>query len=267
MSHSPFPPNQPKFEADRYLARPMYPRDLFRLIERPGTLPSDPIFLDLGCGTGQSTRSFLNLAISHHGFAVDPNLAMIDRARHFSADAYPNVSFREGSAEAIPIPDGAVDITIVGSAIHWFDLDRARPEIERVLKPGGMLFAFEYQFPKCVDDPVLAEKIRRHFNLEWKAPHQRPRGTLAELVSPFREDRGWKKLGDDRPPWTESLHLDSFLGHLDSQSRYLHAEAAANDPIAYRESIRTTFLPFFARGPLRFELKPRAILLRFDPSL
>jgi SAM-dependent methyltransferase len=34
-----------------------------------------------------------------------------------------------------------VDAVLVGQAMHWFDLDRAIPEIARVLTPGGVLAA------------------------------------------------------------------------------------------------------------------------------
>ena len=44
-----------------------------------------------------------------------------------------------GTAEEIPLPDGSVDAILVGQAMHWFELDRAIPEMTRVLTPGGVL--------------------------------------------------------------------------------------------------------------------------------
>ena len=44
-----------------------------------------------------------------------------------------------GSAEAIPLDDASVDAVVVGQAFHWFDHQRALPEIVRVLHPGGAL--------------------------------------------------------------------------------------------------------------------------------
>jgi SAM-dependent methyltransferase len=52
---------------------------------------------------------------------------------------FPGVDAREGSAEAIPLPDSSVDAVLVGQAWHWFDADRAFAEIARVLRPGGVL--------------------------------------------------------------------------------------------------------------------------------
>ena len=45
----------------------------------------------------------------------------------------------DGTAEEIPLEDGSADAVTVASAFHWFDLDRALPELHRVLRPGGGL--------------------------------------------------------------------------------------------------------------------------------
>ena len=37
------------------------------------------------------------------------------------------------------MPDAAVDVVAVGQAFHWFDHERALPEIARVCRPGGVL--------------------------------------------------------------------------------------------------------------------------------
>lgn len=253
--------NTPQFNADRYRkGRPLYPPAMFHgLLQTLGERSVS--FLDLGCGAGQSTRSFLALGIAREGFAVDPDPRMIAAARDSMNDEYLGVSFREGRAEAIPLTNAAVDLVLVGSAFHWFDPDPARLEIERVLRPEGLLCVFEYQFPKCLDRPELAETVRRRFNLEWKAPIQKPRGTLADLLAPFRAN-GWAVVRDDRPEWTERLDSDAFLGHLFSQSRYLHAEAATVDPQGYRKEITASLRPYFEGSALTFDLKPRAIVLK-----
>jgi len=219
-------------------------------------------FLDLACGTGQSTRSFLELGLSATGIAIDVDPEMVATCREALAKDFPEVEVKIGRDETIPLPDRSVDLVLVGSAIHWFDLGQAKSEIERILCESGSLYVFEYQFPKCLDDPELAEATRRRFNLEWKAPVQKPRGTLADLLAPFRLSEGWKIFADDRPEWRETLTLEAFLGHLFSQSRYLHAEATSEDPAAYRNEIAESFRRSFANGPLLFDFKPRVIGLK-----
>ncbi len=95
-----------------------------------GTKPAR--VLDLGAGTGLLTRAVL--ALGQEVVAVEPDPGM--RAQ-FEA-VTPGVTVLAGSAEEIPLPDESVDAVVVGQAYHWFDRERAHPEIARVLKPGGV---------------------------------------------------------------------------------------------------------------------------------
>jgi len=86
--------------------------------------------LDLGAGTGNLTRALRERFATV--LAVEPDERM--RAE-FEGDVL------AGSAEAIPLPDGSVDAVFSGEAFHWFDLEPALAEIERVVRPGGGLVA------------------------------------------------------------------------------------------------------------------------------
>ncbi|WP_422737263.1 class I SAM-dependent methyltransferase [Micromonospora sp. WMMD729] len=91
----------------------------------------DARVVDLGAGTGILTRQVL--ALGHHVTPVEPDPGM--RAQ---LDAVtPGSSALAGSAEAVPLPDGAADAVVVGQAYHWFDRDRAHAEIARMLRAGG----------------------------------------------------------------------------------------------------------------------------------
>ena len=95
-----------------------------------------PQVLDLAAGTGQVTRSLLDRGLDV--VAVEPAPGMRKAlARHARG-----ARVLAGAAEGIPLPDGAVDLVTVGQAFHWFDLERALPELARVLRPGGTLALF-----------------------------------------------------------------------------------------------------------------------------
>jgi SAM-dependent methyltransferase len=107
--------------------RPTYPVEAVRwmLGEQPLTV------LELGAGTGKLTRVVAELG--HDVQATDPDPAMLQVLER----ELPGVRTAEASAEDIPLADASVDAVIAAQAFHWFDLDRALPEIARVLRPGG----------------------------------------------------------------------------------------------------------------------------------
>ena len=88
---------------------------------------------DIGAGTGKLTAALVGLGADVTAVEPDPQmLAELQRAM-------PEVRSAPGSAEEIPLPDASVDAVLAGQAMHWFDMDRAMPEIARVLRPGGVL--------------------------------------------------------------------------------------------------------------------------------
>jgi ubiquinone/menaquinone biosynthesis C-methylase UbiE len=116
--------------ADAYeRGRPTYPREAAAWLagEQPTTV------LELGAGTGKLTEVLA--ALGHDVHATDPDEQMLERLR----EKLPDVRTSAAGAEDIPAPDAAYDVVVVAQAFHWFDHDRALPEIARVLKPGGRL--------------------------------------------------------------------------------------------------------------------------------
>jgi len=89
--------------------------------------------LDLGAGTGKLTRRLVARGLDV--VAVEPSEQMRDQLTH----ALPAVRALAGSAEQIPLPDRSVDVVLVAQAWHWVDVDKAVPEVARVLVRGGRL--------------------------------------------------------------------------------------------------------------------------------
>lgn len=114
---------------DRY--RPTYPAAAVSWAV--GIAPKKVV--DVGAGTGLLTRVLLSLG--HDVTAVEPDALM---RKQLSA-RLPNVTVLAGAAERIPSPSGSVDAVVCGQAYHWFDRERAHPEIARVLRPGGAFAA------------------------------------------------------------------------------------------------------------------------------
>jgi ubiquinone/menaquinone biosynthesis C-methylase UbiE len=116
--------------ADAYdRGRPTYPREAAAWL----TADAPVSVLELGAGTGKLTEQLV--ALGHDVHATDPDAAMLARL----SDRLPEVRTSQASAEEIPAGDRSFDVVVCAQAFHWFDLDKALPEIARVLKAGGLL--------------------------------------------------------------------------------------------------------------------------------
>jgi SAM-dependent methyltransferase len=113
--------------------RPGYPeKAIARLVRVLGIGPSARI-LDLAAGTGKLTRALVPTGAEL--VAVEPVAEM----RGVLERILPQVTVLQGTAEAIPLPEGAVHGVVVAQAFHWFRGDEALVEIHRVLRAGGRL--------------------------------------------------------------------------------------------------------------------------------
>ncbi|KAF3842893.1 hypothetical protein F7725_001742 [Dissostichus mawsoni] len=102
--------------------------------------------VDLGCGTGQNSR----LLAPHFQAVVGIDISESQLEEAKGVPGYPNITYRKGSAEELPFPDGSVDLLTAASAAHWFDQSRFLAEACRVLKPGGCvaLLGYSCAFPR-----------------------------------------------------------------------------------------------------------------------
>jgi SAM-dependent methyltransferase len=114
-------------------ARPSYPAEAVDwLAERTGLGPGRTV-VDVGAGTGKLTR--LLPATGARVIAVEP----VPEMRAKLIEVISGVEALEGTAENLPLPDGTADVIVVAQAFHWFDHERALPELHRVLRPSGYL--------------------------------------------------------------------------------------------------------------------------------
>ena len=181
----------PRYDA----ARPQAPAELADvLMQWSGR--SEPDVVDVGAGTGLSTVIWVGRAA--RVTAVEPGDRMRavalgrlglnpDRPQGVLASSGPGrgrpagppagrpaarptaVTVAAGSAEATGLPDECADIVTASQAMHWFDAARALPEIVRILRPGGIFAAYDYDWPPCIDwetDQVYAQFDRRVEELE-----------------------------------------------------------------------------------------------------
>jgi SAM-dependent methyltransferase len=112
--------------------------------------------LDSGSGAGALAFALAPLVREVVGVDLVPELLEQARAR---AAAFPNVSFVEGDANALPFEDASFDLAATLRTLHHI----ARPELTvaelvRVTRPGGRLLVIDQIAPL---DPVLASELNR----------------------------------------------------------------------------------------------------------
>lgn len=114
--------------------RPGYPPDVLEALTREFGLRPAHAIADIGSGTGISAELFLRNGNSV--FAVEPNSDMRAAAEKLLAQysAFHSVA---GRTEATTLPDASIDWVVAAQAFHWFDVDAARREFRRILRPGG----------------------------------------------------------------------------------------------------------------------------------
>jgi SAM-dependent methyltransferase len=122
--------------ADYVASRPDYPEALFDALRDHAGLQPGSVVADVGAGTGLLTQSLLRCGATV--VAVEPNPAMRAAAdqRLGGHAAYRSI---DGSAEAMPLEAGSVDLITAAQAFHWFDVDAARAECLRVLTLTGQV--------------------------------------------------------------------------------------------------------------------------------
>ncbi|MFY9913522.1 MAG: class I SAM-dependent methyltransferase, partial [Nocardioidaceae bacterium] len=109
--------------------RPGYPDDAVEWLV--GHAPAQ--VLELGAGTGKLTERMV--ALGHDVMATDPSEQMLDQLGRI----VPRARRTACPAEDLPMANASFDVVVAAQAFHWFDHERALPEIARVLRPGGVL--------------------------------------------------------------------------------------------------------------------------------
>ena len=143
--------------ADEYdRTRPMYPDALVdRACEVAGLGPGDPV-LEIGCGTGQLTRSLIGRGLRVTAVEPGGNLMRLAGQNLAGAGAGPgSVEFVNARFEDAALPGGYFRAVFSASALHWVDPAVGWRKIAGVLAAGGTLALLSYfgvDEPRSRDD-------------------------------------------------------------------------------------------------------------------
>lgn len=123
--------------------RPEPPSLLAEFLARLTRVPSPRLVVDLGSGTGLSSRYWASRAAAVIG--IEPTAGM--RAQAESRTDAGNVSYRAGFSHQTGLPDADADVVFCMQSLHWMDPQPTFREAARILRPGGVFAACDYDWP------------------------------------------------------------------------------------------------------------------------
>ena len=117
--------------------------------------------LDVGCGMGDDVFAIAErVGPSGSVVGADVSEAMIEEARRRTPAGAP-VSFQVADARALPFPDGAFDgVRAERLLMHVPEVPRAVAEMARVVRPGGRVSVFDFDWDTMVIDGADRDTTR-----------------------------------------------------------------------------------------------------------
>ncbi len=158
-------------------------------LDATGIGPGERV-LDVGCGSGQTTRDAARRATGGHVLGVDLSSPMLALARRLAErEGVSNATFEQADAQVHPFPEAHFDVVVSRSGTMFFgDFHAAFANLARALRPGGRLLLMAWQ---SLEHNEGASSLRRAL------------ATGGELPEPVAGASGPFALSD--PDWTRDL--------------------------------------------------------------
>ena len=191
--------------------RPRYPDAVVALLASACGLTAASTIADVAAGTGLLSEVFLQQG--YEVVAVEPNNEM-RAACETLVSMYSRLRCVAGAAEATGLPSRSFDLITVAQALHWFDLERARAEFARILRPGGWC-AVIYNERRLGGDGFHDgyEKILHEFGIDYEVVQRQH--LTADQMDRFFSPSSVRCAGFSN---AQLLTLDGLTGRMVSSS-------------------------------------------------
>jgi ubiquinone/menaquinone biosynthesis C-methylase UbiE len=180
-------------EAARYdRVRPTPPPVLLDILTQLIGIPRPGLVVDLGSGTGLSTTIWGERA--QRVIGIEPNTDMraqaIRKIEKHSNLAH--IEYREGIANQTDLSTGSADIVTCAQSLHWMEPSSTLAEIARILRPGGLFAAYDYDWPPTLNWEV--EQVLEEVDARFEALEQE-RG-LSHMLQTWSKEKHLERMRD-----------------------------------------------------------------------
>lgn len=195
--------------------RPSYPETFYQFIL--DLVQQKEKAWDCGTGNGQVAEQLVK--DFNQVYATDISAAQIQEAfRH------EKISYSVQAAEQTSFPDAYFDLVVVAQAIHWFDFEKFYAEVNRTLKPGGIIAVVGYNRPRvsAAVDRVVDDFYVNVVGPYWDKERKYVDEEYLTIPFPFHEIK--TPVLNNHYQWS----LDHFLGYLGTWSAVKHYQKKNN---------------------------------------
>ena len=228
--------------------RPQYPNELFLYLSE--LCESHDSAWDCATGNGQAAVSCARYFA--HVEATDISAEQIQNSL-----VHPKVHYSVSPAEHTPFDNGSFDLVVVATAIHWFDLKQFFQEVDRVLKPRGVLAAWTYGLLEVEPeiDHLIARELLEPIDPFWASGNRQVMNGYRDITLPFDEIR-------NPPAFTVQVewNLEQLLAYLRTWSAVkIYLAELGSDPVEQiepklksiwnkSEKVKTVKMPLFFKA-------------------
>ena len=199
--------------------RPDYPKDLFEHLA--SVAPSKRLAWDCATGSGQAAVALA--PYFENVIATDASASQIENAAPFN-----NVEYRVAAAESSGLEAHSIDLVTVAQSLHWFDIKAFAKEVQRVIRPGGILAVWTYnllhiapEIDACVNN-FYDNKVGTY----WPPERRMVENGYADVCMPFNDD-----LSPDFE-MTKEWNLSHLIGYLETGAAVsAYKKAHGLDPV------------------------------------
>ena len=203
-------------EYDRF--RPVPPAVLLDALARYSGSAEPARVVDLGSGTGLSTRAWSDRAGEVIG--VEPNQEMRKVAERRTEQ--PTVRYVETFANDTGLEPASADLVTCSQSFHWMERGPVLVEAARILRPGGVFAAYDYD-PVALIDPEVDAAFEAYLQLRRR------------LRDEHKVEAGWTRT--PKAGHLDAIRESGLFAHTREFVVHDELEAGAEEIVGFARSL------------------------------